>query len=253
MDGKHIPIKCPKGDEPTFFNYKRLHSIVLLVLVSTDYKLIFIGAGCQGRISDGGVFRNTELYNRLVSDELNLPDPMELPESQNPDWNFTSESMSTPFVIVGDEAFPLNKHLMKPYAKIELDDSKRIFNYRLSRFRRFSENAFGIIAARFRIVNSPINLAPEKVTKLVPAIAVLHNFLLTKSRGLYLPSGFVNEENLETGEVIPGEWRQNIPAFTPLEISKSRKTAVSAKTVRDVFKDYFMGLGQVEWQWKMIN
>ena len=95
---------------------------MLLVLVSSDCKLIFIDVGCQGRISDGGVFRNTELYNRLVSDELNLPDPMELPESQNPDWNFTSESMSTPFVIVGDEAFPLNKHLMKHYAKIELDD-----------------------------------------------------------------------------------------------------------------------------------
>ena len=202
MDGKHIPIKCRKRDESTFFNYKRLHSIMLLVLVSSDYKLIFIDVGCQGRISDGGVFRNTELYNRLVSDELNLPDPMEL---QNPVWNFTAELMSAPFVIVGDEAFPLNKHLMKPYAKIELDDSKRIFNYRLSRFRRCIENAFGIIAARFRIVNSPINLAPEKVTKLVPAIAVLHNFLLTKSRGLYLPSGFVNEENLETGEVIPGE------------------------------------------------
>ena len=63
----------------------------------------------------------------------------------------------------------------------------------------------------------------------------------------------MDEKNLETGEVIPGEWRQNIPAFTPLEISKSRKTAVSAKTVREIFKDYFMGLGQVEWQWKMIN
>ena len=71
--------------------------------------------------------------------------------------------MSTPFLIVGDEVFLLNKHLMKPYAKIELDDSKRIFNYRLSRFRRCIENAFGTIAARFRIVNFPINLAPEKV------------------------------------------------------------------------------------------
>ena len=59
MDGKHILIKCPKGDESTFFNYKRFHSIVLLVLVSSDYKLIFIDVGCQGRISDGGVFRNT--------------------------------------------------------------------------------------------------------------------------------------------------------------------------------------------------
>ena len=80
---------------------------------------------------------------------------------------------------------------------------------------------FGIIAARFRIVNSAINLTPEKVTKLVLAVAVLHNFLLTKSRGSYLSSGFVDEENLETNEVIPGEWRQNIPAFTSLEISKN--------------------------------
>ena len=91
-----------------------------------------------------------------------------------------------------------------------LDDSKRIFNYRLSRFRRCSKNAFRIIAARFRIVNSPINLVPEKVTKLLLAIAVPHCFSLTKSRGSYLPSGFVEEENLETGEVISGEWRQNI-------------------------------------------
>ena len=63
----------------------------------------------------------------------------------------------------------------------------------------------------------------------------------------------MDEENPETGEVIPGEWRQNIPAFILLEISKSRKAAVSAKNVRDIFKDYFMGPGQVEWQWKMTN
>ena len=63
----------------------------------------------------------------------------------------------------------------------------------------------------------------------------------------------MDEENLETGEVIPGKWRQNIPAFILLEISKSQKTAVSAKTVRDIFKDYFMGPAQVEWQWKTIS
>ena len=139
MDGKHIPIKCPKGDGSIFFSYKGFHSIVVLGLVDSDYKFIFIDVGCQGRISDGGVFRNIGLYNRLVSDELNLPDPVGLPESQNPAWNFTGESISTPFVIAGDEPFLLTKHLMKPYAKIKLDDSKRIFNYRLSRFHRCSE------------------------------------------------------------------------------------------------------------------
>ena len=120
---------------------------MLLGLVDSEYKFIFTDVGCQGRISDGGVFRNTELYNCLVSHKLNLPDPMELPESQNPAWNFTGESICALFVIVGNEAFSLNKHLMKPYAKNELDNSNRIFNYRLSRFHCCSENAFGIIAA----------------------------------------------------------------------------------------------------------
>ena len=52
-----------------FFNYKGFHGIVLLGLVDSDYKFIFNGVGCQGRISDGGAFRNTELYNGLVSNE----------------------------------------------------------------------------------------------------------------------------------------------------------------------------------------
>ena len=38
-----------------------------------------------------GIFRNTELYDSLISDELYLPDPLELPESQNTAWNFTDE------------------------------------------------------------------------------------------------------------------------------------------------------------------
>ena len=62
---------------------------MLLGLADSDYKFIFIDLGCQRRISGVGVFRNTELYNHLVSDELNSLDPMELPESQNPTWNFT--------------------------------------------------------------------------------------------------------------------------------------------------------------------
>ena len=223
---------------------------MLLGLVDSDYKFIFIEVGCQRGISAAGGFRNMELYNRFVSDKLNLSGPMELPESQNPAWNLTGESMSTH--LVGDEVFPLNKHLMKLYAKIELDNSKRIFHHRLSRFCRYCEKAFEIIAARFRIVNSLINLAPEKMTKLVLAIAVLHHFLLTKFKGSYLPSRFVDKKNLETGEVIPGEWRQNIPIFTPLAILKSRETAVSTKAVRDIFKYYFLWSGQVEWQWKII-
>ena len=36
MDGKHIPIKYPKGDRYTFYNYKGFHIVVLLRLLDSN-------------------------------------------------------------------------------------------------------------------------------------------------------------------------------------------------------------------------
>ena len=64
------------------------------------------------------------------------------------------------------------------YPQSGLEGEKRIFNYRLSRNRRISENAFEILANRWPILRSAIPLCPEKVTYLTLAVITLHNFLL---------------------------------------------------------------------------
>ena len=156
LDGKHIPIQLPPDSGSTFYNYKGFYSVVLLALVDSEYKFIYVDTGCQGRISDGGVLRNTELYRRLNGESISLPPPRQLPVSDDPAWD-QSDTLEVPYVIVGDDAFALTKNLMKPYPRNTLNDAERIFNYRLSRFRRISENAFGILSARFRIINSTIN------------------------------------------------------------------------------------------------
>ena len=50
-----------------------------------------------------------------------------------------------PYVIVGDEAFPLKPYLMQPFPgrDIRNNEERRKYNYRLSRARRVIENAFG--------------------------------------------------------------------------------------------------------------
>lgn len=67
-----------------------------------------------------------------------------------------NETKEISFLFVADDAFPLNVNIMKPHALRHLDDRKRLFNYRSSRTRRVTENAFGILLNRFRVFTSEI-------------------------------------------------------------------------------------------------
>lgn len=79
MDGKHVKIQCPPRSGSEYFNYKTYFSIVLFALVDADYKFLYANVGCQGRISDGGVFNNSALCRMLNNNSLNLPDNKPLP------------------------------------------------------------------------------------------------------------------------------------------------------------------------------
>lgn len=111
--------------------------------------------------------------------------------------------MPSKSVIVADDAFPLKPYLMKPYARQNLTMEQKIFNYRLSRARRISENAFGILVAKFRIFERPIALSSAKATSVVKATTALHNWLRKTSGSSYINQGLVDMEDLVRGEVIP--------------------------------------------------
>ena len=252
MDGKHLAMFCPDNSGSTFFNYKNFHSIVLLALVKHNYQFIYFDVGCQGRISDGGVFRNSDLYEAISTSLLNLPPPTPLPKTGDPCWD-EDEYPDIPYVIVGDNAFQLSKFLMKPYSRKNLDYQSRVFNYRLSRFRRVSENAFGILVARFRLFLQRIYLEESKVIQLTRAACVLHNLLCEKSKESYAPPYYVDQEQIQNGCIIPGQWREEIPNdFFQKDYAGCRGTRV-AEEIRNNFKQFFAGPGAVPWQDKMLS
>lgn len=247
LDGKHVTMKAPNHSGSLYYNYKGFNSIVLMALVDASYKFTYIDVGCNGRISDGGVFSNCSLSSAIECNTLDIPSPQPLPTRTEP----------TPFVLVADDAFPLKENIMKPFAFRNQGIKERVFNYRLSRARRVVENTFGIIAARFRILRRPIELNVPKTICVVQAICALHNYLLTRnSRRLYAPPGYLDED-IGSGGIRNGEWRlEPVSAtnFLPLNNApENRPFTRNAKAVREEFEEYFISpSGELQWQYRHI-
>jgi hypothetical protein len=164
MDGKHTLLQCPANSGSQFFNYKGTFNIVLFAVVDANYCFKYAHVGCQGRISDGGVFRITPFYKKLVQNELSLSVPEQL----------KGREKLSPYVFIVDDAFPLSVNIMNPYPGI-LEQSSE-FNYRLSRARKVVENTFGSLASVFRVFRRPLLMNLEHSKVVTVAALYLHNF-----------------------------------------------------------------------------
>lgn len=104
IDGKHVTIQAPPNSGSNYFNYKKTFSIVLLALVDAHNNFIAVDVGSYGKNSDGGIFAHSNLGKALENNSLKIPESQTLPGTNT----------KAPFVIVGDEAFPLKTYLLRP-------------------------------------------------------------------------------------------------------------------------------------------
>ena len=205
-----------------------------MLTIQTLYRFTYISVGSQGCESDGGIFASSDLAALLrrqqeVGDVL--PPPKALPN--------TTEAV--PYFLVGDEAFPLKPNLMRPYARASLAgpeaDQRRIFNYRMSRARRCVENAFGIMAQRWRIYRGTVGCAPDKVALMVKATCALHNLLRQR------------DINAAGSAMVPAECRLDaVPALQSIGRVGTNTHSREAARVRQAVTCYVNGVGSVPWQ-----
>jgi len=239
VDGKHVFLKAPAHMGSHYYNYKGRHSIVLMAVADAQMRFTYVDIGCQGRVSDGGVWANCSLRRAIEENELNIPQTSLLPRT----------NVEAPNFMVADDAFPLSKNLLKPFPGRGLTYDKKIFNYRLSRARRIIENAFGLLVAKFRIFKCEIDASVERARSYVLACVCLHNFLI--GRNAYVAPSDLDRENPSSGRVIPGEWRSAQSSAEPLSSRGGRPTAEGTR-VRQLISDYVNNFDVLSYQDRMV-
>jgi hypothetical protein len=240
IDGKHIAMKAPNLSSSLYHNYKGFFSLILLALVDADYKFTWASVGANGSTSDCAVFNVCDLKSGIEDGTFNVPEPDFLPKTD----------MKFPYYLVGDDAFPLKEWLLKPFSGRVLTEEERIFNYRLSRARRIVENAFGILANRFRCLIRTLQIQPATVNIVVLACLSLHNVMRTRFPGLQNRD---LDKEMEDGTYTPGAWRTEALMHDVDNVKAPTAASRQAKKYRVMMKHFVNNEGAVPWQMHSIH
>lgn len=146
---------------------------------------------------------------------------------------------------------------MRPFPGAGATEEEKIYNYRHSRARRCIENAFGILAQRWRIFLKPIKATVKNVENYTLACLALHNYLRLTENARYTPAGFLDSEDRDEN-IVPGDWRQNIPseslALTEIPPYRGSRSKKSALDTREAVKIYLNSEhGSLPWQVNYIR
>ena len=133
-----------------------------------DERKIFmdIAAYFPGSLHDARVLRSSSIYDRAEHGDV-LAAPIHV----------IGGHQIKPY-FVGDSAYSLSRWLQKPYPEGTRDPSGIQFNKQLSAARVKVECSFGIVEGRWRILSFIEEGSVARVSKIIVACAVLHNFCI---------------------------------------------------------------------------
>lgn len=207
-----------------------------MAVADADSCFTIVDVGSEGRNSDGGIFKTSNIGKCLEENKLNLPPNIKISEIRPP----------LPYIFVADEAFPLTTYMMRPYARGTLNNHTKVFNYRLSRARRVVENAFGIMVSRWRIFRKPIIAKLDTIEKIIQACVCLHNCLKKSDDNITLANRRYST-NIQEDE-------PNVnPGIINIQRTGTNMYSRNASEIRCHFADFFNAEGAVEWQWNKIR
>ncbi|XP_031359497.1 putative nuclease HARBI1 [Photinus pyralis] len=159
IDGCHIRIKKPQEHPNSYCNRKNYHSVLLQGVCDHSKVFLDVYAGEPGSMHDMRMFRKSDLYYRIINNEIEFPQDSHL---------------------IGDLAYKLSTTLMVGFKNLGgLTNAHQMnFNYKLSRCRVDIENAFGYLKGRFRRLKYMETIRLDLMSLLIVSSCILNNLCI---------------------------------------------------------------------------
>lgn len=167
IDGTHIKIKRPRQSGHDYFSRYHQHDVVTQAIVNGKMLFLEVATGFPGSMHDARVLRNTVIYTKAENGDILANGPM-----------FQIGQQSIQPYLVGDSAYPHAPWLQKPYPEGSVDPDEIHFSRELSAARVKVECAFGVLKARWRILDFIEECNVQKISQIIMVCVVLHNFCI---------------------------------------------------------------------------
>ncbi|XP_044155215.1 protein ALP1-like [Bufo gargarizans] len=225
VDAQHVRVLQPLDSRSRYLGHKKYFSVLVLAVADTKCKFVAIDVGSYDRTGDCRVLDASQIQQRILQDQTSLPPPRPFPGTTDP----------VPLVMVSDYVFAVTPPLLCPYPWHGLDNRRRMFNCRLSCACQYVESTFGIMAGRWQVFCSTMQLDVSTAESVIRACCVIHNYV----RDYDGEEADLNTQMPYIGVGIG--WSYNRPLGNGLRI-------------RDSFADYFVSPeGAVTWQFSCLG
>lgn len=128
-----------------------------MAMVGAKRRFIWASCGFPGNSHDSIILQSTNIWSKITAGQT------------IPDIGKDVEGIRVPPLILGDSAFPFQSWLMKPHS---------------SRARMISEDAYGVLKVRWRVLLRKCESAQEEVRDNTLACIVLHNICIERGETL---------------------------------------------------------------------
>ena len=194
MDGTHIPAHVPEGQQTPYCNRKNQLSQNVLVACDFDLQFVYVLPGWEGSAADSRIYEDARASDFSVPDgryylgdggyanSASLLVPYWSTRYHLKEWG-QSRHRCVPYAL----SVPW---LLIPSSHNSLQNYKELFNYRHAQLRNHVERIFGLFKRRFQVLMRVLEYSLDMQARLVPALAVLHNFV-----HIHNPTDLLQDDN----------------------------------------------------------